>query len=91
MGNHDVCDPWFYSNIGIHSIHVPYLEVDEFYCVHDPSLSQVSRTSKFLCGHVHDLFIKNKNCLNVGVDVHNYYPINIDKVREYFKERNNFV
>jgi len=86
LGNHDIKDPWFYCDIGIHSVHVPYLKVEEFYCIHDPALSQVSRESKFLCGHIHDLFIMDKNCLNVGVDVHNFAPISINQVREFFKD-----
>ena len=56
MGNHDVKDPTFYSDIGFYSIHYPYFEVEEFICVHDPALSQVDRGRIFLCGHVHDLF-----------------------------------
>jgi len=86
MGNHDILDPWFYCELGIHSVHAPYLQVEEFICVHDPALSQVDRNLKFLCGHVHDLFFKQQNCLNVGMDVHDFKPISIDMVREYFKE-----
>ncbi len=84
MGNHDVKDPWFYTELGFCSIHVPYFKVEEFICVHDPSLSITDSKSKFLCGHIHNLFIFNKNCLNVGIDVHNYYPISINRVREIF-------
>lgn len=85
MGNHDVRDPLFYNELGFWSIHYPYFEIEEFICVHDPALSAVDRSRPFLCGHVHDLFLKTKNCLNVGVDVHDFKPIHIDVVRGYFK------
>jgi len=86
FGNHDIKDWKFYIDIGFHSVHAPYLEVEEFICVHDPALSAVNRKAKFLCGHIHDLFLIRKNCLNVGVDVHNFFPISIDRVREIFNE-----
>ena len=61
LGNHDIKDPWFYIDIGFYSVHAPYLEVEEFICVHDPALSTINRKAKFLCGHIHDLFLINKN------------------------------
>ena len=85
LGNHDIFDPKFYVKKGIISVHYPYLKVEEFYCVHDPALSRTDKNSQFLCGHIHDLFLKSDNCLNVGVDVHHYVPINIENVRELFK------
>jgi calcineurin-like phosphoesterase family protein len=85
MGNHDIRDPIFYSELGFWSVHYPYFEVEEFICVHDPALSAVDRSAKFLCGHVHELFVKIKNCLNVGVDVHDFKPLHIEQVREFFK------
>lgn len=84
QGNHDIADSRFWSEIGIFSVHYPYLEVDEFVIVHDPSLSLVDRSRPFLCGHIHDLFTFKKNVLNVGVDVWNYKPISLDEVRRYF-------
>ncbi len=92
MGNHDVRDPVFYNELGFYSVHYPYFQVEEFICVHDPALSTVDRNLKFLCGHVHDLFLGIKNCLNVGVDMNNYKPWHIEEVREYFsKEIKNVI
>jgi len=85
MGNHDIKDPTFYSEVGFHSVHYPYFEVEEFVCVHDPSLSQVDRNRTFLCGHVHDLFKIQKNCINVGVDVWDFNPISISEARYQVK------
>jgi len=82
LGNHDIKDPSFWVEIGFQSVHYPYFEVEEFICVHDPSLSQVDRSKTFLCGHVHDLFLHQKNCINVGVDVRYFKPICIDLIRD---------
>ncbi len=86
MGNHDIKDPTFYIDVGFHSVHYPYFEVKEFICVHDPSISTINSDKKFLCGHIHNLFLKIKNCLNVGVDIHNFNPISIDEVREIWNK-----
>ena len=85
-GNHDIRNPILLNELGIQSIHYPYLEVEEFICVHDPSLSCIDRSRKFLCGHVHDLFVQVQNAFNVGVDVHNFLPLSITQVREMFDE-----
>jgi len=82
MGNHDVKDPWFWTELGFWSVHAPYFEVEEFICVHDPALSQVWVDKWFLCGHIHTLFYMQRNCLNVGVDMHNFTPLSIKQVRE---------
>ena len=84
LGNHDIRDPRFWSELGIFSIHFPYIEVEEFIIIHDPSLSTVDRNRPFLCGHIHDLFTFQKNVLNVGVDVWGYLPVSINRVRQYF-------
>ena len=86
IGSHDIRDPVFWTEVGFTSVHYPYLEVEEFVLVHDVAASQVDRTRPFLCGHVHDLFIHQKNVLNVGVDVWDFKPVSIDQVREYFRK-----
>ncbi len=87
MGNHDIKDMRFYSEVGFYSVHYPYLEVEEFVCVHDPALSQMNRDIQFLCGHIHDLFSNLKNTLNVGVDVCNFKPLSIDNIRIFLKDK----
>lgn len=37
-----------------------------------------------LCGHVHDAWKLKDNCLNVGVDVWNFYPINLAHIINAF-------
>lgn len=78
LGNHDYLNPFTYVEFGFISVHTS-LKIDlygqEYILVHDPALSQVDRSKMFLCGHVHDLFLWQKNCINVGVDVHGFKPI----------------
>ena len=84
LGNHDIPDARFWSEIGIWSVHFPYFELHEFVIVHDPALSAVDRKRPFLCGHVHDLFTFQKNVLNVGMDIWEYKPISLNDVRHFF-------
>lgn len=84
LGNHDVRDVVFLNEIGFWATHYPYFEVEEFILVHDPVLSAGHRDLKFLCGHVHDLFVSIKNVLNVGVDVHDFKPISLEYIRLIF-------
>lgn len=84
LGNHDKLDPFTYVEIGFQSVHT-YLNVEEFHLVHDPAMTQVNQEFKWLCGHIHILFKKVKNVLNVGVDVWDFSPISIDTVRKEFK------
>ena len=86
LGNHDYLDPFDYIDIGFWSVHTS-LDVEEFTLVHDPSVSQIDRSQKFLVGHVHDFFKKHKNCVNVGVDVWDYKPVSIEEVRIAFEQK----
>jgi calcineurin-like phosphoesterase family protein len=81
LGNHDLLKPFEYEETGIVQV-ATWLEVEEFILVHDPAKSIVYPGRRFLCGHVHDLFVRQKNVVNVGVDVWNFHPISIDTVRK---------
>jgi len=83
-GNHDDNRPRFYISAGFESVHYPYLEVDDFVLVHDPELSQADTNKKFICGHVHNLFVQCKNVINCGVDVWNYKPVDMEVIRETY-------
>lgn len=91
MGNHDVRDPWFWTELGFWSVHAPYFELEEFVLVHDPALSQVWTSRWFLCGHIHTLFYMQRNCLNVGVDMHNFTPLSLEQVRNQVLDYENDV
>lgn len=85
LGNHDYLKPFDYIDIGFTTVHTAleiFTEYGNYILVHDPAVSQIDRTRIFICGHVHDLFVKQKNCINAGVDVHNFYPISIQRIKE---------
>lgn len=84
-GNHEELKFYNYIKAGATSFHFPYIEIEDFILVHDPALSQVDRTRVFLVGHIHDLFVTQKNCINVGVDVHDFKPLSMDQIREIAK------
>lgn len=39
-----------------------------------------------LCGHVHDAWLKQRNMINVGVDCHNFRPIDLKRIEEVLKQ-----
>ncbi len=86
LGNHDIGDAFFWSKIGVFSISYPYLVVEGFTCIHDPVLSITRKDLKFFCGHVHDFFLYQGNCLNVGVDVHDYKPLLLDDAKQLWEK-----
>ncbi len=88
LGNHDEMSAWEYIKAGFHSVHTS-LQIKEFSLIHDPAIrTALHEDTKLLCGHVHTLFtfLKDKQVLNVGVDVHNYRPISIDYARTFFSK-----
>uniref|UniRef100_A0A6M3IVM8 Calcineurin-like phosphoesterase domain-containing protein n=2 Tax=viral metagenome TaxID=1070528 RepID=A0A6M3IVM8_9ZZZZ len=87
LGNHDKLDPFDYEDGGFQTVHTA-LDIGEFVLVHDPARCIVDSTRKWLCGHVHTLFRKNRNgnVLNIGVDQWGFFPVVINEVRRYFEE-----
>lgn len=69
---------------GFKSVHT-LLDIDEFILIHDPVYWYLAKDRIWLCGHIHNLFKRIGNVLNVGVDVHEYYPISIEEVRKEFE------
>jgi calcineurin-like phosphoesterase family protein len=90
QGNHDRFNPFAYVEMGFESVHTSLVETFEgkpYVMVHDPSVAcDVRGIFKFICGHVHGLFKKQKGCLNVGVDVWNYYPVKLEDVIKELNE-----
>lgn len=90
LGNHDCLKPFDYIDIGFRSVHTS-LEIYNFILVHDPAISCIDRNKIFICGHVHDLFEKEKNVVNVSVEVRDYTPISIEEIRKMTNDKfNNF-
>jgi calcineurin-like phosphoesterase family protein len=91
LGNHDSLKPFDYVELGFTTVHTA-LEIStflgDFVLVHDPAISQIDRDRMFLCGHIHDLFIKQKNCINIGVDVWDFYPVSLQQIKELMETKN---
>ncbi len=84
LGNHDRLDPFTYIDLGIATVHT-YLKVEEFHCIHDPSIANVKFGERWICSHVHRVFHFSNNVYNAGVDVNDYKPVNIQYIRGYFE------
>ena len=83
LGNHDSLKPFTYIDLGFESVHTS-LELSyngkDYVLVHDPAASCIDRNRIFLCGHVHDLFKIQRNVINVGVDVWNFFPVSMEQI-----------
>lgn len=79
LGNHDNLKPFAYVEIGFLSVHTS-LKMGSVHLIHDPSASCIDRNNLWLCGHVHDLFVKQKNVINVGVDVWDFTPVSMNQI-----------
>lgn len=89
LGNHDEIKPFNYIKIGFTQVTTSVImEMDygvkrPIVVNHDPSVRcMVPDGTIFLCGHVHNLFksIPDKLTVNIGVDVWDYYPINLKDI-----------
>lgn len=82
LGNHDENHPFTYMNLGFMSVHTSLIlpEDNRFILNHDPAASLLYKNKFWIVAHVHDLFTVHKNCVNVGVDVRNYYPVSLEEV-----------
>ena len=85
LGNHDEFKPFAYVRAGFITKHTA-VEFDDVVYIHDPAASCVRRDKIWLCGHVHDLFVVQKNVINVGVDVHDFFPISEEKIKYIIEE-----
>ena len=79
LGNHDKLNPFIYERCGFQSVHTS-LNVEEFYLVHDPAKCNIDLKRKWLCGHIHNIFKKQGNIINVGVDVWNFFPVSLEEI-----------
>jgi len=86
LGNHDKLNPFLYVECGFESVHTS-LNINNYVLIHDPSAAGVFSDINFVCGHVHKLFKKLNNCINVGIDVWNFYPVNEKEINEYFQKQ----
>ena len=92
VGNHDKLKPMDYVDIGFESAHTSlYLHQYDLHLIHDPSVCGIDafKHYRWACGHVHKFFLKQKNTINVGVDVWNYRPASIDEILQMIKQEGN--
>jgi calcineurin-like phosphoesterase family protein len=88
FGNHDEYKWQRYVDIGFTTVHSAlWLEEAGLNLVlaHDPSVyCTLKPDTIFLHGHIHTLYksLPDQNVVNVGVDMWNFYPINIDQIRK---------
>jgi len=75
LGNHDKLDPFLYMECGFKNVHL-WLEMPDWYLVHDPAWAIMFPGKPVLCGHIHTVFKKSTNgrILNVGTDQWGYFP-----------------
>lgn len=78
LGNHDYLDPFEYEDAGFISIHTA-IDIGELILAHDPAKSRVLQHRFWACGHVHGLFLVQRNVVNVGVDVWGFKPVELEK------------
>lgn len=81
LGNHDKFNPFTYVELGFESVHTA-LEVPPYILCHDPAAAIIRPEVTWLCGHVHTLFKRVKNVLNVGVDQWGFYPVSEEEIRK---------
>lgn len=93
IGSHDDLHVRDYIEIGFMSVHSFYhtnvfgsATNGDVYLTHDPAVAITDKNRLWLCGHVHDLFKRVGNVINVGVDVWNYQPVSVEQIIEVIKE-----
>lgn len=88
-GNHDrvisdeVFENYFYDIVAEgDGIELRIGDID-CYLTHYPSLGRKDRFN--LVGHIHSAWKYQLNMLNIGVDVQNFRPVNLDSIKDHFK------
>jgi len=85
LGNHDALYPFDYTDFcGFESVHTK-LEYERFILNHDPGKAYEDPNKVWLTGHVHTHWKTNRNCINVGIDMHNYSPVHMDTIYQIVK------
>ena len=59
--------------------------LEDFLLIHDPAVAGVRKDLKVIHGHTHTLNLSlGTNTYCVCVELHDYYPVSFDIVKEYF-------
>ncbi len=89
LGNHDKLNPFDYVEMGFLSVHTAF-QINHngrhWVMVHDPSAYEaIDDGAVLLHGHIHRLYktlLPEKRIINVGVDVWDYYPVDIETLEQ---------
>jgi calcineurin-like phosphoesterase family protein len=85
LGNHDWMYVFNYVEAGFISVHTA-LELNGIVLIHDPAAA-CDKTRNFIHGHLHTIGLQiAPNCYNVSMEMHNYYPVELNKIIEVFNE-----
>lgn len=88
FGNHDELKWQQYLNLGftsVHSAHWLTLEGIHLVLAHDPSVyCTLNSQSVLVHGHIHTLYksIPDQLVINAGVDMWDFFPINLDNIKK---------
>ena len=84
LGNHDHLKPFDYVEAGFQSVHTS-LVLEDFLLIHDPAIAGVMKDLKVCHGHTHSLGLRlSPNTYCVCVEMHDYYPVDFNKIKEVF-------
>ncbi len=100
LGNHDHLKPFDYVEAGFQSVHTS-LEIEhiwyddavdervsKFTLIHDPAIAGVLTQQKVIHGHTHGLGLRlGDNTYSVSVEMHDYYPVSLDAIKDDFYSR----
>lgn len=100
-GNHDQWSNEFYRSVGFNDVHKK-LEIsynDQRFLLHHYPLYDrkipvdwlsedrpAHKTMKQLCGHVHNAWKFKDDIYNIGVDVHNFKPVEMTEIIKAFEK-----
>jgi calcineurin-like phosphoesterase family protein len=85
LGNHDEGRPFTYERFGFTTVHTALQYNENIILRHDPAACIVMPEKLWLVGHVHNVFhytTEPIKCLNVGVDVNDFYPVNLEQIEK---------
>jgi calcineurin-like phosphoesterase family protein len=87
MGNHDIRSPKAYREMGFDEVSKYPIIIDEFVILsHHPVYLNGHMPYLNLYGHLHSKVMEGANYYNVGVELNNYTPVDLDKLIGKFKK-----
>lgn len=85
-GNHDEYKPKLYKRVHLLDGPKELILNDQSIIISHEPLINIDKNVWHLFGHAHGLFPEFGKRLDVGLDCHNFYPINFDEVKKLIKQ-----